>query len=124
MRILLAGMSNMLSSIITAALEQSPQMIIAGMASERDDLAESVRQTQADAVVMQVAEPGVTSRYHNLLLRFPTLKVIAIASNGKGGFVHELRPWSTQLVELSAATLLAALGEPSRHEECRQGNRD
>jgi chemotaxis response regulator CheB len=115
MRILLAGMSNMLSSIITAALEQSPEMIIAGVTSERDDLAGSIRLAQADAVVMQVAEPRVALRYRKLLFSFPTLKLIAIASDGKGGFVHELRPWSTQLMELSAATLLAALRAQPTH---------
>ena len=111
MRILLAGMSNMLSNIITAALEQSPEMTIAGITSECDDLTASIRLAEADAVIMQTAEPGAGLGYRNLLLSFPMLKVIAIASNGKGGFVHELRPWSAQLVELSAATLVAALNE-------------
>jgi len=109
MRILLAGMSNMLSNIITAALEQSSDMQIAGVTIECDDLADPIRLTQADAVVMQTALPGAGLQYQNLLLTFPKLKVIAIASDGRGGFVHELRPWSAQLVELSAATLVAAL---------------
>lgn len=112
MRILLAGMSKMLANVITAALEQSPEMIIAGVTSEGDDLVASIRLAQADAVVMQVAEPSAALRYRNLLFNSPTLKVIAIASDGKGGFVHELRPCSTQLMELSAATLLEALRAP------------
>jgi hypothetical protein len=103
-------MSNILTSIITAAIEQSPEMCVAGVASEHNDLADLIRLAQADAVVTQVAEPGASLPYRNLLLSFPALKVIAIASDGKGGFVHELRPWSTQLRELSVETLLAALG--------------
>jgi hypothetical protein len=99
----------MLNGVITAVLEQSPEMIIAGVAREPDDLADAIRSVEADAVVVQVTEPGSSSRYRNLLLGFPALKVIAIASDGRGGFVHELRPWSAQLTELSAATLLAAL---------------
>jgi DNA-binding NarL/FixJ family response regulator len=109
MRILLAGMSNMLTSIISAALEQSPDVIIAGSCSEHDDLALQIRVTQADAVLMQVAEPGNAVRFRALLLSFPTLKVVAIASDGKRGFLHELRPRSTRIVELSAASLQAAL---------------
>jgi DNA-binding NarL/FixJ family response regulator len=109
MRILLAGMSTMLTGIVTAALEQSPDITIAGVASASNDLAVQVRSLQADAVVIQVAEPGESGLFRPLLLSFPTLKVIAISSDGKGGFLHEMRPRSMRLVELSAATLLAAL---------------
>jgi DNA-binding NarL/FixJ family response regulator len=109
MRILLAGMSNMLTSIITAALERSPDMIIAGSASDYDDLAAQIRVAQADAVLMQVAEPDDAAHFRPLLLSFPTLKVIAFTSDGKRGFLHELRPRSTPLVELSVASLRAAL---------------
>jgi DNA-binding NarL/FixJ family response regulator len=109
MRILLAGMSTMLSGIVTAVLEQSPEITIVGITNESNDLAAQVGSAQADAVVIQVAEPGESGRFRPLLLSFPALKVIAITGDGKGGFLHEMRPWSMQLVELSAATLLAAL---------------
>jgi chemotaxis response regulator CheB len=109
MRIILAGMSNMLTSIITAALGQAPEIIIAGVAGERDDLAARVAATQADAVVMQMAEPGDFAQFRPLLLGFPLLKVIGITSDGKSGFLHELHPRSTRLVEISPTTLLAAL---------------
>jgi DNA-binding NarL/FixJ family response regulator len=99
----------MLTGVVTAALEQLPDITIAGAASENNDLAAQVGSAQADALVIQVAEPGESGRFRPLLLSFPALKVIAIASDGKGGFLHEMRPWSKQLVELSAATLLAAL---------------
>jgi hypothetical protein len=50
MRILLAGMSTMLTGIVTAALEQSLDITIAGVASESNDLAAQVGSAQADAV--------------------------------------------------------------------------
>lgn len=111
----------MLNSIITAVLEEAPQTTITGVIGDRDDLATAVRSARADAVVLQTAEPGVTARYHELLSSFPALKVIAIASDGRGGFLHELRPWSMQLVELSAESLLAALTEsaPPRRRRAR-----
>ena len=99
----------MLTGIVTAALEQSPDITISGVASASNDLAAQVGSAQADAVVIQVAEPSESGRFRPLLLNFPALKVIAISSDGKGGFLHEMRPWSKQLVELSAATLMAAL---------------
>jgi hypothetical protein len=109
MQVLLAGMSNMLTSIITAALQQSPDMIISGVVAEHDDLAAQIRATQADGVLMHAAEPGDAVRFRPLLLSFPTLKIVAITSDGKRGFLHELRPRSTRIVELSAASLQAAL---------------
>jgi|SRR6516225_6048311 hypothetical protein len=109
MRILLAGMSNMLTSIITAALQQSPDMVIAGVANEHTSLSRQIRATQAEAVIMQTAEPGNFEHIRPLLLRFPALKIIGIRGDGKNAFVHELHPQSTQLVELSSAALLAAL---------------
>jgi hypothetical protein len=102
-------MSNMLASIITAALQQSSDMVIAGVANERVSLTRRIRATQAEAVIMQVAEPDDFEHFRPLLLNFPTLKIVGIKGDGKSAFVHELYPRSTQLVELSAATLLAAL---------------
>jgi DNA-binding NarL/FixJ family response regulator len=109
MRILLTGMSNMLNSIITAALQQSPDIIIAGMIGGGDALADRVRAAQADGVIIQVDEPADFERFRGLLMSFPSLKVVGIKGDGRTAFVHELYPRSTQLVELSAATLLAAL---------------
>jgi DNA-binding NarL/FixJ family response regulator len=109
MRILLAGMSNMLTSIITAALQQVPDIVIAGVANERTDLSHHIRANRAESVIMQMADPGSFELIRPLLLSFPTLKIIGITGDGQNAFVHELYPRSTQLVELSAATLLAAL---------------
>jgi DNA-binding NarL/FixJ family response regulator len=109
MQIILAGMSNVLATIISAALEQSPGVTIAGMITKPDDLTARVEAAQADAVIMQVAEPGEFEHFRPLLLRFPKLKVIGLTSDGKSGFLHELHPRSIRLGELSAATLLTAL---------------
>jgi hypothetical protein len=99
----------MLTRIITAALQQSPDIIITSMAGEGDALADQVRATQADGVITQVVEPADFEGFRPLLMSFPSLKVVGINSDGKTAFVHELYPRSTQLLELSTATLLAAL---------------
>ena len=117
MRILLAGMSNMLTSIIDAALQQSPDTVIAGVANDRTSLSRQIRATRAEAVIMQTAEPADFEQIRPLLMRLPTLKIIGIRGDGKSAFVHELYPRSTQLVELSAATLLAALSAQPMHSQ-------
>ena len=115
MRILLVGTSKMLTNIITAALQQSPDMVIVGVANERASLARRIRATRAEAVIMQVVEPGDFEHFRPLPVSFPTLRVIGITGDGQSGFVHELHPRSMQLVELSTATLLAALQGSPEH---------
>src|SRR5579864_3910922 len=78
MRILLAAMSNMLGGIVRAALDQSPGIVIPGTADEYDNLAAQVAAAQADAVIMQVAEPGDFEAFRPLLMSFPLLKIIGI----------------------------------------------
>jgi hypothetical protein len=121
MRILLAGMSNMLTSIITAALQQMPDIVVAGVANERTSLSRQIRATRAEAVIMQTAEPGNFEHFRPLLFSFPTLKIVGIRGDGKSAFVHELHPRSTLLVELSAATLLAALRDNPEQSTLAEG---
>jgi hypothetical protein len=102
-------MSNMLADIVTAALAPAPDIVIARAANERRGIAAEVRATRPDAVITQTARPGNGEAFHGLLLSFPALKVIAIASDGSSGFVHQLRLMSSPVRELSAGTLQAAL---------------
>lgn len=111
-RILLAGMSNMLSSIITAALAQAPDLVVAGQIGDDEDLTAQISLTNADAVITQSSSPAAIERFVPLLRRFPELKVVAIHSASNSGFVHQLRPYSTRLPELSANALQAVLRAP------------
>jgi hypothetical protein len=111
-RILLAGMSNMLSSIVTAALAQAPDLVVAGQIGRDEDLTAQISLTNADAVITQSGTPGAVERFVPLLRRFPELKVVAIHSASNSSFVHQLRPYSARLPELSADVLQAVLRAP------------
>jgi hypothetical protein len=111
-RILFAGTSNMLSSIITAALAQAPDLVVAGQIGDDEDLTAQISMTNADAVITQSGTPGAIENFVPLLRRFPELKVVAIHSASNRGFVHQLRPYSTRLPELSADVLQAVLRAP------------
>src|SRR5215471_14622020 len=82
MRIILAGMSNMLTSIVTAALEQTPEVIIAGVADGDDDLADNIDAAQAAGVILKAKQPDDFERFRPLLLKFPVLKVIVVTDDG------------------------------------------
>jgi hypothetical protein len=111
-RILLAGMSKMLSSIIMGALAQDPDIVV-GQVGEGRDLASEILLTSADAVIVQTSLPGAAADFVQLLRACPTLRVVAIDSTGGSGFVHELRLHSIPLAELSADVLRSALYAPS-----------
>jgi hypothetical protein len=110
-------MSNMLANIVTAALAPVSDIVIARAASERGGIAAEIRAARPDAVIAQTERPANGEAFHALLLRFPALKVIAIASDGSSGFVHQFRLVSSPVEDLSAGTLQAALrgGAPQVH---------
>jgi hypothetical protein len=110
--ILLAGMSNMLSSIVTAALAQAPDLIVAGDIGDDEDLTAQISLTSADALIIQSTQPGAAEHFVPLLRSFPALKIVAIDSASSTGFVHLLRPYSIRLPELSADALQSVLRAP------------
>jgi hypothetical protein len=102
-------MSRMLSDIIRAALAEAPGIAIVGNVTRDADIALEVRLANADAVIMEISEPGVSANFSPLLQSFPALKVIAIDSTSRTGYAHQLRPCSIRLAALSAETLQSAL---------------
>jgi hypothetical protein len=108
-------MSNMLSNVLTAALAQAPDIVVAGNVGEGEDLASEIRLASADALILQSSQPGAAESFAPLLRRFPALKVVAIDGTGRRGFVHQLHPYSIRLAKLSADVLQSALRTgPSR----------
>lgn len=114
MRVLLAGMSKMLSSIVTAALAEAPDMVVAGNSTAADeDLVSQIRLTKADAVIVQTSRPGAAATFIELLRTFPALKVVALNAAGSRGVLHQLRPYSIRFAEVCVSALLSALRAPS-----------
>ena len=109
MRILLVGLSNMLSDIVTAALATLPEITMVGRITGAGDLAGEIRLMKADAVIAQSSEPANSGPFLPLLRSFPELKLVAIDSAGVAGFLHQLRPSLLHLTELSAEVLYTAL---------------
>ena len=108
-RILLAGMSNMLSTIVTAAIAQAPDIVVVGRAGENEDLALKIGLTSADAVIVQADRPEAVKNFVPLFRGFPALKVVVIDGDCSSGFLHQLRLHSIRLPELSADLLQSVL---------------
>jgi hypothetical protein len=102
-------MSNMLSDIVAAAVAHASDITVAGQVGENGDLAAKVRLVGADAVIVQSDQPHAVEIFAALLHNFPALKVIAIRGDCSSGYLHQLRPYSIRLPELSADLLRSAL---------------
>jgi len=102
----------MLSNIVTAALAPAPDIVVVGHVADIDDLADQIRLTGADAVIVQTNRPGAATTFLPLLRTFSTLKVVAIDATGSG-YLHQLRPYSFRFADVSADALLGALRAPS-----------
>jgi hypothetical protein len=101
-------MSNMLSNIVTAALDQARDLLVVGSIGEHEDLLSQIRQTSADAIIVQARQPGPAETFGPLLYSFPALTVVALEPTG-GGFIHQLRPYSIRIAEFSADLLKSVL---------------
>jgi hypothetical protein len=113
MRVLLVGMSNMLSNIVAAVLARAPDIVVVGHVANEADLAAEIRLSGADAAIVHTDEPAAATAFTPLLLLFPELKVVAIDAASRAGFLHQLRQYSTAFTEVSTDALLAALLTPS-----------
>jgi hypothetical protein len=108
-RILLAGMSNMLSAIVTAAIAHAADIVVAGRVADGEDLGTKIGLLSADAVIAQTDRPDAAESFLPLLHSFPALKVMAINCDCSRGFLHQLRPQSIRLPEISADLLQSVL---------------
>jgi hypothetical protein len=102
-------MSNMLSAIITAAIAHAADIVVAGRVGDDEDIATKIGLLGADAVIVQTDRPDVAESFVPLLRGFPALKVMAISGDCSRGFLHQLRPQSIRLPEISADLLQSVL---------------
>ena len=109
LRVLLADMSNMLASIINAALAGAPDIIVAGRCDAGGDIPQQVHRASANVVILPTLDPGNVEVVLPLLYGCRGLRVVAISADAVSGCVHELRPLATPLPDLSATALADAL---------------
>lgn len=109
LRILLASMPRMLIEMITQIIAKEPEFVIVGAISECSDLTSAVRRSQADLLIVgQLSFAEAINITAVLSSSYPT-KIITITESGQCGALHELRPHREALVDISAASLVAAI---------------
>ena len=107
-RILLASMPAMLMEMIAQIIAREPEFVVVGAIAECPDLASAVRRSHANLVIvgqLSLAEANVQAV---LSSSYPA-KILTITENGQCATLHELRPHREMLVNISAASLVAAI---------------
>ena len=94
--------------MIARIIAREPEFVIVGAIAECSDLPSAVRRSRADLLIVgqpSLAEADVTAV---LSLSYPA-KILTITENGQCGALYELRPHRETLVDISAASLIAAI---------------
>jgi DNA-binding NarL/FixJ family response regulator len=103
----------MLLDILSHVVASEPDMVVAGWVKDGEDLLAAARRARANVILVGQAAEDERETYASLLGARPTLKVVAIAGDGKTGLLYELRPQRVPLGEMSADALRRAIrGRP------------
>jgi hypothetical protein len=99
-------MTNMLSQLVSEIAARSHHVVVAEFDAARD-LQATLSSTRADILLLQTNDAEVRDTVRPLLYAFPAIRIVTIAATGRDGVLHELRPHTLALPELSADVLTA-----------------
>jgi DNA-binding NarL/FixJ family response regulator len=106
-KVVLVGMSAMLRDLVKAILATEPSVRVIGEMDEPSYIHESG--IQADMVVLGLRDSKLSELGLQLLTAHPDTKFLGISSDGRTGFLFELRPHAIPLGELSPTVLVDAI---------------
>lgn len=105
-KILLANRPRMLREVVRKMIEAQPDMEVVGEVLDPLDILVAVRDTQADAVILDLEDSEESELTSHLLVEYPNLTILGLAANGKTAF---LRPRRHEILEPTGAKIVNAL---------------
>jgi DNA-binding NarL/FixJ family response regulator len=113
-RVLLGNMPRMLRELVGAAVTEAPDISLVGDVDAGDEIAASLDRTDADVLIVSVPDERARASFEPLLYRNPRLTLLTIGANGRSVALHELRPHTVTLGDVSPTELVAAIRESAR----------
>jgi DNA-binding NarL/FixJ family response regulator len=107
-RILLAG-PRLFAELIERLIGTAPDVAIVGTTLVDEGLIRHARTMEADAIVLDTTTDVPVEAYDAALYEFPTVKLVALASDWHTATISQLRPHRTVVSSLSRDALLAAI---------------
>lgn len=108
-RVLVGGLSGMLSDIIATLLDSQDDIKLLGEVADDAEMLEAIDRLRPDVVIVSRSDAELSEFGDELLRRLPTLRIIGVDAEGRRAVLHELRPHRVPLGELSAEGLLEAI---------------
>ncbi|HUQ81457.1 MAG TPA: hypothetical protein VM076_09980 [Gemmatimonadaceae bacterium] len=111
-RVILGTMPPLLGDIIRDTLGRQDDVEVAAEVGARTDIVAAVSDTCAHVVILGVAPDGWSSLSRllgELLGIHPRLTIIAIASDGRSGYVYRLLPRTVAIDDVSPTSLVQTI---------------
>ena len=113
-RVLIGDMPRMMRELVGAAVSDAPDITLVGSAQSGEPLAASLDRTTADVLIVGVPEEGFSWNVDTLLYEHPRLTLLMIGEDGRSTALHELRPHTLALGEVSPTELVDAIRASAR----------
>ncbi len=108
-RVVLAALPRMVSGLVRQVLADHPDIEIVAEVGVRADVVPLLATTRAAVAIVGLAEGESPLECSTLLRAYPGLSIVAIAADGRTGYLCDVRVQVGVLLELSSDALLAAL---------------
>lgn len=116
-RLVLASMPPILGEIVRETLAGAGDIEIIAEVADPDQIPAAVRRTGASVAVLGIATSDTRALVHALLAEYPRLRVVALASDGRTGYIHSLQPRESPILDLSPRTLVDAIRTPRSQKD-------
>lgn len=111
-RVVLATLPPLLGDIVRETLVRDAEAEILAEVESAADIAAVVERTDPNVAVVGVATADwidVSSRLRDLLSEHPRLTIVALASDGRSGYVYQNQPRGVVINDLSPKSLVQAI---------------
>jgi len=108
-RILFVEIPQLLCDVLTGVLQQERDMELVQVLQEHTGLVAAVDSTAADVVILGVSDTDVAQVCGEVVAARPHTKVFAVVGGGRRVFLHEMRPRTVPLGEVSPQDLIHAI---------------
>ena len=111
-RVILGTMPPLLGDIIRETLGRQTDVEVAAEVGVRTAIVSAVTDTRAHVAIIGIAPDGwstLSQLLGELLGHHPRLTIIAIASDGRSGYVYRLQPRTIAIDDVSPSSLVQAI---------------
>lgn len=105
---MLADLSLLLRQLVHSIVSHETGLRIVAEVTDPSELVATAKQARAHVVIVG-DEKHFNEAWHDALATVPRLRVLSVVQDGRRGWLHELRPSSTPLGSLSAASLVSSV---------------